>query len=147
LDGFLAVIPRVFWPDKPIIAGSGSIVADMTGLHLSKTTSFGVGNVMEFDINFGITGVIIGFLLLGCVLRKLDLNASATYERGELGSTLLYFLPAVALIQPNGSMVEMIGGATSAWVAANGWRWAWMRWPKPVAYRSLRAAQVARSVH
>jgi hypothetical protein len=146
-DGFLAVIPRVFWPDKPIIAGSGSIVSDMTGLQLSKSTSFGVGNVMEFDINFGIPGVIIGFLMLGFVLRKLDLNASATYERGGLGSTLLYFLPAVALIQPNGSMVEIIGGATSAWIAAYGWRWAWTRWPKPVAYRSLRAAHMARSVH
>jgi hypothetical protein len=145
-DGFLAIIPRVFWPDKPIVAGSGSIVADMTGLKLSRSTSFGVGNVMEFDINFGIPGVIIGFFLLGFILRKLDRNASATYERGELGSTLLYFLPAVALIQPNGSMVEIIGGATSAWIAAYGWRWAWTRWPKPVAYGSLRTAQMARSV-
>jgi hypothetical protein len=146
IDGFLSVIPRVFWPDKPIVAGSGSIVADMTGLKLSKSTSFGVGNVMEFDINFGIIGVVVGFVLLGVVLRKLDRNAAATYERGELRSTLLYFLPAVTLIQPNGSMVEMIGGATSALLGAYAWRWAWDRWPKPSPFPSLAAAQAARSL-
>jgi hypothetical protein len=146
IDGFLSVIPRVFWPDKPIVAGSGNIVSEMTGLQLSRGTSFGVGNVMEFDINFGIIGVIVGFVLLGVVFRKLDRNAAATYEKGELGSTILYFLPAVALIQPNGSMVELIGGAASASIGAYAWRWAWDRWPKPSRYSSLAAAQPARSV-
>jgi hypothetical protein len=102
---------------------------------------------MEFDINFGIPGVIVGFLLLGFVLRKLDRNAARAYEEGELGSTLLYFLPAVAMIQPNGSMVEVIGGAAAAWLAACGWRWAWARWPKPIAFASLRATRVTRSAH
>ena len=144
-DGFLAIIPRVFWPDKPIVAGSGSIVADATGLQLSTSTSFGVGNVMEFDINFGIPGVIAGFLLLGFVLRKLDRNAAGSYDEGDLGSTLLYFLPAVAMIQPNGSMVEVIGGAAAALMAAYAWRWAWIRWPKPIAFASLPTARVTRS--
>jgi hypothetical protein len=146
-DGFLAIIPRVFWPDKPIVAGSGSIVADATGLQLSTSTSFGVGSVMEFDINFGIPGVIIGFLLLGFVLRKLDLKGARSYEEGELGSTLVYFLPAVAMIQPNGSMVEVIGGAAAALMAAYAWRWAWMRWPKPTVFASLPTARATRSVH
>jgi hypothetical protein len=146
-EGFLAVIPRVFWPDKPIVAGSGSIVADMTGLQLSKSTSFGVGNVMEFQINFGIAGVVLGFILFGYLLRKLDRNAAAKYERGDLSSTFLYFLPAVAMIQPNGSMVEVIGGATSAWIAGYGWRWAWARWPKPIAYSALQPRAIARSLH
>jgi hypothetical protein len=118
----------------------------MTGLQLSKSTSFGVGNVMEFQINFGIAGVVLGFILFGYLLRKLDRNAAAKYERGDLSSTLLYFLPAVAMIQPNGSMVEILGGATSAWIAAYGWRWAWARWPKPVAYSALQPRTVARSL-
>jgi hypothetical protein len=145
-DGFLAIIPRVFWPDKQIVAGSGNIVAEMTGLQLSRSTSFGVGSVMEFQINFGIPGVIIGFLLLGFVLRKLDRKSTEAYEGGELGNSLLYYLPAVAMIQPNGSMVEVIGGAASALIAAYGWRWAWTRWPKPVAYTAPRAAPMARPV-
>lgn len=146
IDGFLAVIPRVFWPDKRITSGSGRIVAEMTGLELSRNTSFGVGNVMEFYINFGIYGVIIGFLILGLILRTLDRKATETYEGGELGSSLLFYLPAVALIQPNGSMVDMIGGAASALIAAYGWRWAWTRWPKPVPYSPLSTASMLRSV-
>jgi hypothetical protein len=143
-EGFLSVIPRALWPDKPIIAGSGRIVADMTGLQLDRNTSFGVGNVMEFHINFGIAGVVVGFLMLGWVLGKLDRLAATSDAKGELGRTLLFFLPAVALIQPNGSMVEMIGGATAAWIAAHGWIWAWRRWPKPTAYARLVPGHLTR---
>jgi hypothetical protein len=144
-DGFLAIIPRVFWPDKPIEAGSGTIVSDMTGLQLSRSTSFGVGNVMEFQINFGIPGIVIGFLLLGFVLRKLDRKATQSYEGGELGNSIVYYLPAVAMIQPNGSMVEVIGGAVSALIAAYGWRWAWTRWPKPMPTSLVSPAHIVRT--
>ena len=143
-EGFLSVIPRALWPDKPIVAGSGSIVADMTGLQLSKGTSFGVGNVMEFHINFGLPGVVLGFVFFGWLLGTLDRRATEKDATGELGSTFIFFLPAVALIQPNGSMVEMIGGATAALIAAYGWRWAWERWPKPVEYS--RPVQLSRSL-
>ena len=143
-DGFLAVIPRVLWPDKQIVAGSGSIVADMTGLTLAKGTSFGVGNVMEFHINFGVPGVVFGFLIFGWVLGKLDRRAAETDTKGQLGSTFIYFLPAVALIQPNGSMVEMIGGAAAALIAGFAWRWAWERWPKPIAYARIQTMHLSR---
>jgi hypothetical protein len=145
-DGFLSIIPRVFWPDKQIAAGSGTIVAEMTGLKLSRSTSFGVGNVMELQINFGIPGIVIGFLILGFALRRLDRKATESYEGGELGNSMLYYLPAVAMIQPNGSMVEVIGGAASALIAAYGWRWAWTRWPKPVTQSAIRTAPMARPV-
>ncbi|HKY98877.1 MAG TPA: hypothetical protein VJL35_13540 [Gemmatimonadaceae bacterium] len=144
-EGFLAIIPRVFWPDKTIVAGSGTIVAEMTGLQLSRSTSFGVGNVMEFQINFGIPGIVIGFLLLGFLLRRLDRKATESYEAGELGNSILYYLPAVAMIQPNGSMVEVIGGAVAALIAAYGWRWAWTRWPKPLSASIASAPQMART--
>lgn len=144
-EGFLSIIPRALWPDKPMAAGSGRIVADMTGLMLSRGTSFGVGNVMEFHINFGITGVVVGFLLLGFCLARLDRLAAVAYVRGDLGMTPVYFLPAVAMIQPNGSMVEMVGGAAAALIAAFGWRWAWERWPKPGADLPILAGHANRS--
>ena len=131
VEGFQSLIPRALWPDKPVTAGSPKVVSEMTGLKLSASTSFGVGNVMEFDINFGIAGVIAGFLLLGWGLGRLDLLSAEANLKGNLGDIFLYFLPAVALIQPNGSIVEMMGGAASAIAAAYGWRWAWNRWPKP----------------
>jgi hypothetical protein len=127
-EGLLSLVPRVFWPEKPVFGGSPEIVSKMTGLRLSPTTSFGVGNVMEFQINFGIPGVVIGFFVLGWLIGTLDLKAAVAEGRGDLGGLILFFLPGVALIQPNGSIVEMTGGAAAALVAAYAWKWAWNQW-------------------
>jgi NhaP-type Na+/H+ or K+/H+ antiporter len=90
---------------------------------------------MEFNINFGISGVIVGFLLLGLVLGKLDRSAAENDIAGNLGQTFIPFLTAIALIQPNGSIVEMMSGAAAALVAGLAWRWAWVRWPRSVRSR------------
>ena len=127
-EGLIALIPRALWPDKPVTAGSPKIVTEMTGLTLNEDTSFGVGNVMEFQINFGIPGLIVGFFLLGLALRALDRYAAMSLRRGDFGNALIGFLPAIALIQPNGSVVELSSGAAAALVAAYGWRSAWKRW-------------------
>jgi membrane protein implicated in regulation of membrane protease activity len=133
-QGVLSLIPRAFWPEKPVFAGSPQIVSKMTGLHLSPTTSFGVGNVMEFQINFGVPGVVIGFFVLGWLIGALDLKAAVAETRGDLGGAILFFLPAVALIDPQGSLVEMFSGSAAALVAAYGWKWAWKSW---AAHRQL----------
>ena len=132
-QGLLSLVPRVLWPEKPVFAGSPQIVSKMTGLRLSPTTSFGVGNVMEFQINFGIPGVVIGFFVLGWLIGMLDLEAAVAEGRGDLGRVVLFFLPAVALIDPQGSLVEIFSGSAAALVAAYGWKWAWKQW---VAYRA-----------
>jgi hypothetical protein len=129
-EGFLALVPRALWPDKPVFAGSPQIVSKMTGLQLSRKTSFGVGNVMEFQINFGIPGVVIGFFVLGWLIGTLDLKAAAAEARGDLGGVILFFLPCVALIQPNGSLVELFGGSAAALVGAFAWNLAWKRFDK-----------------
>jgi hypothetical protein len=141
-EGLLAVVPRILWPEKPVFAGSPRIVAKMTGLRLNPKTSFGVGNVMEFQINFGYPGVVTGFLILGYLIGKLDLNAAVAENRGDMGALILYFLPAVALIDPQGSIVEMVGGPAAALVAAYGWRRAW-EW---VAHRSDRKRVLAQTL-
>ncbi|MGB6719658.1 MAG: hypothetical protein WBE72_02605 [Terracidiphilus sp.] len=132
-QGLLSLVPRILWPDKPVFAGSPEIVSKMTGLHLSPTTSFGVGNVMEFQINFGIPGVVVGFAVLGWVIGTLDRKAAAAEARGDLGGLILFFLPAVALVDPQGSLVEVFSGSAAALVAAYGWKWAWKHW---VAHRA-----------
>jgi hypothetical protein len=99
----------------------------MTGLALSRDTSFGVGNVMEFQINFGIPGVVGGFFALGWLIGTLDLKAAIAEQRGELGSVILFFLPCVALIQPNGSLVEIFSGSAAALVGAFVWNYIWKR--------------------
>ena len=127
-EGLLSLVPRILWPEKPVFAGSPKIISEMTGLILSDTTSFGVGNVMEFHINFGIPGVVIGFLVLGWLLGTLDRKAAVAEGSGDLGRVFLFFLPAAALIQPNGSMVEITGGPAAALVAAYGWQLVWKHW-------------------
>ena len=133
-EGLLSLVPRILWPDKPVFAGSPGIVAEMTGLILSESTSWGVGNVMEFYINFGIPGVVVGFLVLGWLLGMLDQKAALAEADGDFGRLFLFFLPAVALIQPNGSMVELVGGSAAALVAAHGWKWAWVLWTRQGAH-------------
>jgi putative effector of murein hydrolase LrgA (UPF0299 family) len=127
-EGVQALVPRILWADKPVFAGSPRIVAEMTGLTLSDTTSWGVGNVMEFQINFGLPGVIVGFLGLGWLLRTLDRKAAAAEADGHVGRMFFLFLPAAALIQPNGSLVELAGGSAASLVAAVGWNWVWTIW-------------------
>jgi hypothetical protein len=135
-EGLLSLVPRALWPEKPVFAGSPQIVSKMTGLALSPTTSFGVGNVMEFQINFGIPGVVIGFFLLGWLIGTLDLNAAVAEGQGDLGRVILFFLPGVALIHPNGSLVELFSGSAAALVAAFGWNLAWKRLAKKKRLRS-----------
>ena len=115
-EGLEALVPRALWPEKPVYAGSSRIVSKMTGLALSRETSFGVGNVMEFQINFGIPGVVVGFFVLGWLIGTLDLKAAIAERRGELGKVILFFLPCVALINPAGSLVELCSGSAAALV-------------------------------
>lgn len=127
-DALLALVPRAIWPEKTVSGGSPEIVAKMTGLSLNPDTSWGVGNVMEFYINFGIPGIIGGFLILGWAFGRLDHRAALAEGRGDYATTMIFFLPAVALVQPLGSMVELFGSASSAWIGAHFWRWCWAKW-------------------
>ena len=147
VDGVLALVPRAFWADKPITGGSGRIVADMTGLQLNEDTSWGVGNVMEFYINFGLPGVVIGFLALGWLIGFLDLRAASAEWRGDLKSVFVYFLPAIAVIQPGASIVEISGSAGAAFLVSFAWRWLWtMRsGERATASRRLAARRLPRS--
>jgi hypothetical protein len=138
-EALLALVPRALWPDKPVFGGSGDLVREMTGLELNAQTSWGVGNVMEFYINFGIAGLVIGFFLLGLVLGVLGRKAALAPERGNLGKVIVFFLPAVALIQPLGSLVELAGGSGIALIAAYGWKWVWeqLRWAQRADTRNM----------
>ena len=83
---------------------------------------------MEFEINFGTPGVVIGFLILGFLLGWFDYKAASADCHGDLGNVIMFFLPGLALIQPNGSIVEVSGGAAAAAVAAYSWKYAWYLW-------------------
>jgi hypothetical protein len=54
------LIPRAVWPDKPAVGGGRTIVTDYTGFQVAEGSSYGAGQVLEFYVNFGIPGVLIG---------------------------------------------------------------------------------------
>ena len=125
-EALISPIPRAFWKNKPTEGGSGTVVREMTGMYLRTDTSWGVGNVMELYINFGLWSLIPGFLLLGWLIGWFDRRAAMAFGTADPSRALLYFLPGVALIQPNGSLVEVVGGAFAALLAAVGLRLAWV---------------------
>lgn len=127
-EGMIALVPRAVWPSKPVYSGSPGIIREMTGFAVNDTTSFGVGHVMEFYINFGMPSLVIGFLLLGRMFSWLDREAALAIGDGDFGRSIVFFLPAVAMLHPGGSVVELTAGAACAFLAAIGWRWVWERW-------------------
>ena len=122
LEAMIAPIPRLLWPDKPVMAGSGNLVSDYTGQSFSAGTSVGVGQVMEFYLNFGFAGVFLGFLILGILLRVMDMVAAYKLTCGNYWGFLAWFLPALGLIQPGGSLVEVVGSTAAAAVLIWGLR-------------------------
>jgi hypothetical protein len=114
----VAPIPRVLWPDKPEFGGSGDAVADYTGYSFADGTSVGLGQVLEFFINFGWAGEFWCYVLYGALCRRLDMHAGFALSTGQFRSFLLFFLPAMTLMQSGGALAEVVGSAAGAFFAA-----------------------------
>jgi hypothetical protein len=117
-EAALAVVPRAIWPDKPLAAGSGDVVSRYTGLRFGENTSVGVGQVLECYINFGSTGVFLGFLVIGGLLVLADRSAAIHLNRGDSGRFLLWYLPGLTLLQVGGSLTEVTAMAGASYVVA-----------------------------
>ena len=118
-EAALAMVPRAVWPDKPTSAGSGSIVSTYTGLTFAQGTAVGVGQVMEFYINFGAPGVLCGFLLLGGVIAHVDRKAGLYLRRGDLRRFTLWYLPSLALLLAGNSFSDIALTISGAVVTAH----------------------------
>jgi hypothetical protein len=117
-DALLALIPRAIWPEKPITAGSGNLVSRYTGIDFASGTSVGVGQVMEFYLNFGTPGVVIGFIIMGVLVTAFDWQAAERLARNDLHGFVLWFLPGIALLQVGGQLVEITASAAASLVVA-----------------------------
>jgi hypothetical protein len=122
-ESVLALVPRALWPSKPVYGGSPGTIRDMCGFTVNDSTSWGVGNVMEFYINFGMWSLLGGFAFLGWLLAWCDRRAMAGLVRRSYADTLAFGLVGVSLIHPGKSCVEMFGGAGAACVGV----WCWNR--------------------
>ncbi len=119
-DALIAIVPRAVWPDKPMTAGSGNIVSQYTGIQFERGTSVGVGQVMEFYINFGVYGVVVGFLLIGAIVSVCDIRAANLLASGDLKRFVLWYLPAISLLQVGGSLMEVTTSAAASICVASG---------------------------
>jgi hypothetical protein len=117
-DAALSLVPRILWPDKPITAGSGKLVNELTGIRFDGGTSVGIGQVMEFYGNFGTTGVVIGFMIIGLIVTTLDILATERLASGDLHGFVLCFLPGLAFLQVGGQLVEVTASAGASIVVA-----------------------------
>jgi hypothetical protein len=106
-SSFLALIPRIVWPDKPQYAGSGGLVSRFTGLKFAVGTSVGIGHVMELYINFGTIGVFCGFLLIGTILGVIDLVAGLHMAEGRWEQFALWYMVGLAMLNVGGNFAEM----------------------------------------
>ncbi|HEX6062635.1 MAG TPA: hypothetical protein VFZ04_00375, partial [Longimicrobiales bacterium] len=114
---FQSLVPRAIWPEKPVRAGSPNIVSNYTGISFALGTSVGIGQVMEFYINFGDLGVILGFVVLGVVITMIDTWAGMRLWAGDWLQFALWYLTGLAMIQAGGSLIEVVSSAGAAMLA------------------------------
>ncbi len=114
-----ALIPRVVWPDKPDIGGGGNIVSEFTGIQFAEDTSIGAGQVLEFYVNFGIPGVLLGFCVLGFLLMRLDQGIMRSLAADNMRGLLLRAMPGLTLLQPGGNLLEILVGGVAAYAGAH----------------------------
>ena len=116
----VAWIPRILWPNKPATGGSGTIVSRYTGTKFAEGTSVGVGQVLEFYINWKLPSVIIGFFIFGILTTFMDQKAGAYMNQGDLWNAARWLVPGLGMLQAGGSSTEIVssvaGGAVFMWV-------------------------------
>lgn len=135
-----AVIPRAIWPDKPEIGGSGDYVSEHSLIEFAEGTSIGMGQVIEFYINFGLPGVIFGFMALGALLRYLDIRLAEYLMRDDWIGVMFIFFIGAGLLQAQGALSEMTSSAVAGIAGAYALKYALStlqkRSPAPVASHS-----------
>jgi hypothetical protein len=110
-QALMALIPRALWPEKPVVAGSMGLVSRYTGIPFAEGTSVGIGQVMEFYINFGTMGVVLGFLILGVIITLIDSTAAQRLLQRDWQGFALWYLVGISFLQVGGSLVEVTSSA------------------------------------
>jgi hypothetical protein len=118
-----ALVPRAFWLDKPIVAGSMGLVSEYTGIQFDADTSVGIGHVMDLYVNYGTVGVVAGFLVLGTVLDLVDRAAGLRLLRGNWQGFALWYLIGLCFMRTEGSLVEVTSSAAAAVVTVQLVNW------------------------
>lgn len=117
-DAFLSLVPRALWPEKPLVAGGSALVSAFTGLSFAEGTSVGMGQVMEFYVNFGAAGVAAGFFLYGLLLGLADDAAMRRLRRGDERGFALWAMAGLAALSSTNALFEISSSVGAALAAA-----------------------------
>ena len=71
-------------------------------------------------MNFGVPGVVAGFLALGFALMRLDLGIMGALGRGDMSGLLKCAMPGLTLLAPGGNIMEIMIAAVAAVLCAFG---------------------------
>ena len=134
----LAWIPRFLWPGKPEM-NTTQFMRDHTGIEFTDRAAFGNGPVMEFYVNFGWVGIVVGFLILGVLIGRIDRRASISLRSGRLFDFVKWFAVGLAFIAPLTSLFFMVNTAIVTYVILSSIQYV----IGPVPVRFNRAALVA----
>jgi hypothetical protein len=113
-----ALIPRAIWTDKPSVGGGGELVTEFTGIRFAEGTSVGVGQVLEFYMNFGMPGVLTGFAALGFILMRVDQQTMSALAMRNISQMMRWGLPGLALVSPMGNLMEILVALVSAMIVS-----------------------------
>ena len=67
-----ALIPRIVWPTKPVLNQGtqfGRLLVNPTSEGANLIASFGIFHIGDLLVSFGVSGVLIGMCVLGCLFR------------------------------------------------------------------------------
>jgi hypothetical protein len=93
-------------------------VTQFTGVPFAAGTSVGAGSVLEFYMNFGVPGLMVGFAALGFLLMKLDHGVMRALAMRDLRSLLSNAMPGLAMLAPGGNFLEIIVSVAAAYLTA-----------------------------
>lgn len=104
LGSLLFWVPRSMWPGKP--EDTAIVLADYRGY---KFTNISAPFWAELLVNGGVIAVVIGFLIIGFALRKLDDRLVPAYAQTGWWGIAGAILPVYSLILWRGSLLQATG--------------------------------------
>jgi hypothetical protein len=103
------LIPRFFYPDKPLDE-TGQYFGHLYGFlnPSDATTSYNLSQLVEFYANFGVIGILLGMFLLGLLYRTLQ--HVFIHPSMGIGSVVAYTYIFTLLVDIESGLSALLGG-------------------------------------
>ena len=123
LEAFIAPIPRVLWPGKPVISGDNTMITKFTGIQFARGNSAGSGPLFESYVNFGTVGVVGMFVFYGFLLSIFDARGRRALDAGRYLDFALWTLPLIWLMNNVEPFSSIVGPMVSTLLVFKVWQY------------------------